>query len=58
MSRYKEPKAVAEIHKIREKMYKEAKRVGVSKYFLSLNDRPDLLIGRRAKNRRSTLKSK
>ncbi len=46
MKRATEPKALKELHHIRERMFEEAKKVGVAKYYLSLNEASEWLHGK------------
>lgn len=43
-TRLREPDAVREIHQIRARILRKARKVGIANYYLSLNQRPDLLI--------------
>ena len=41
-----EPKALKELHRIRARMFEEARKVGVAAYYLALNESSEWLHGR------------
>jgi len=45
MKRLKQPKVLEELHQIREDMAREARKVGVAKYYLAMNKRSKWLLG-------------
>ncbi|MBM4043647.1 MAG: hypothetical protein FJ279_00885 [Planctomycetes bacterium] len=53
MKRSREPKVLAELHKIREEMAREAGKVGVMKYYLAMNERSGWDLGDERKKARA-----
>ncbi len=49
MKKHREPKALRELHKIREQIHKEAVAVGIARYYDELNRRSEWLREERAK---------
>ena len=45
MKRMKQPKVLEELHQIREDMSREARKVGVAKYYLAMNKRSKWQLG-------------
>ena len=45
MKRHWQPKALRELHKIREEIFEEAKQVGFDKYYDALNKKAGWLLG-------------
>jgi hypothetical protein len=45
MKRSKQPKALEDLHQIREDMAREARKVGVAKYYLAMNKRSKWQLG-------------
>jgi hypothetical protein len=41
----KQPKVIEELHQIRQDMAREARKVGVAKYYLAMNKRSKWLLG-------------
>ena len=39
-----EPEAVREIHRIRDRILRKARQAGIASYYLSLNERPELVL--------------
>jgi spore germination cell wall hydrolase CwlJ-like protein len=46
MKRATEPRALKELHRIRERMAEEARKVGVLRYYLALNKSSEWLRGK------------
>jgi hypothetical protein len=59
MKRLKQPKVLEELHQIREDMAREARKVGVAKYYLAMNKRSEWRLGTehkpRTRNTKDTL---
>jgi hypothetical protein len=51
MKRLKQPRALDELHQIREDMAREAHKVGVAKYYLAMNKRSKWRLGTEHKPR-------
>ena len=56
MKRLKQPKILEELHQIREDMAREARKVGVAKYYLAMNKRSKWLLGTEHKLRTQNAK--
>lgn len=50
MKKHREPKALSELHKIREQIHKEAVAVGIDRYYEELNQRSEWLREERKKS--------
>ena len=51
MKQLKEPKVLEELHRIREDMSREARKVGVAKYYLAMNKHNKWSLGTERKPR-------
>ena len=56
MKRLKQPKVLEELHQIREDMAREARKVGVAKYYLAMNKRSKWSLGTEHKLRTQNTK--
>jgi hypothetical protein len=57
MKRLKQPKVLEELHQIREDMAREARKVGVAKYYLAMNKRSKWQLGTEHKPRTQNAKN-
>ena len=56
MRQLKQPKVLEELHQIREDMAREARKVGVAKYYLAMNKRSKWRLGAEHKPRAQNTK--
>jgi hypothetical protein len=53
MKKHREPEALRELHQIREQIYREAKKVGLDRYYDNLNRKAGWLLGKSKKTPRA-----